>query len=385
MIRVTHHNGTAADLPEDTPTVSAWGPGPENPAVADCIEGTGLAGLAIALQEQRGRTIRYEVPATGHPCRIDAGMWRWAVVETWEQEARRLRARVLTLEHEAKLREEPGAIVQAFRRLDVRHPAVLAALDQLDASGEPLLPHPRDTAPPTPRERPIVGTTVLQASDLLRIRWPLPRTARDDNGTTDPLLDAAPPFPKVLVAAPADMTPHELRAGLLVAAAERGLGIHKGLCGEPPHITIETIEKSIAPGMSDGVQITCRTPEVEAWARNLDPKTFSTLCPRIWQPMTAICPRARRGSAYTRVERSEIAAQHPDWNHDEILAMLWEPMSWFSRSDTMKRLRAHDREHSTPRSQQRQPLDDGMGDPRPETAPIDVTAISPLAASVRRG
>ena len=175
MIRVTHHNGTTTELPEDTPTVSAWGPGPENPAVADAIEGNGLAGIAIALQEQRGRTIRYEVPATGNPHPILAGMWRWAVVETWEQEARRLRARVLTLEHAAKLREEPGAIVQAFRRLDVRAPAVLTALDQLDVSGESSAVDAIDGAPAAARERPLVGTTILQAKDLLHARWSQPR------------------------------------------------------------------------------------------------------------------------------------------------------------------------------------------------------------------
>ena len=38
-----------------------------------------------------------------------------------------------------------------------------------------------------------------------------------------------------------------------------------------------------------------------------------------------------------------------------------------------------------PSAPARPPLDDGMGDPRPETAPIEEPRPSPLAASVRRG
>lgn len=110
-------------MPEDTRAVATWGDGPENPDVPDCLDGAGFADLAHALHEQRGRAVRYEVPSTGTPHPIQAGRWRWALVETWEQEARRLRAVFARME-------------QSFMQL-MKHPAIGLTVAR-DATGRTL-------------------------------------------------------------------------------------------------------------------------------------------------------------------------------------------------------------------------------------------------------
>lgn len=95
MIRVTFNDGTTADLPEDTHVLRSHSLeyGDHGDRLADCRRFT------VVVQRD--------------------GAWEWATVETWEQEALRLRAALADETTRANLAEE---VARRLQTIDARSP-----------------------------------------------------------------------------------------------------------------------------------------------------------------------------------------------------------------------------------------------------------------------